>query len=142
MVLIADNEPYHHSREIGTVSNLTKTKLVDLMIEVEVDYCNVSLIEKQVDAFQDEEDDYDDYESVTCMGDDFIFEFEETMFKDRASHSKPFIPNLQELQLGFVAWSLKENRPDKLKCKVEDFFREIHFKILWTSPYYPNLQKN
>ena len=51
---------------------------------------DVPLTDKRVDAFQEEEDDDAMHDNVTDMGDCFRVEFEEKMFKDRASVcSKP-----------------------------------------------------
>ena len=49
------------------MSNFTKSKLVDLMIQLKVDNCDVPLTYKRVDAVQEEEDDVM-HNNVTDMG--------------------------------------------------------------------------
>jgi hypothetical protein len=37
MILVADNTPYHHKQEIGSLQAVTKKKLLDMMVKYEVD---------------------------------------------------------------------------------------------------------
>lgn len=43
MVLVLDNALYHHKREIGSLGNLTKKELVQLMIKYNVEYVDLPL---------------------------------------------------------------------------------------------------
>lgn len=43
MVLITDNAPYHHKREINPLESLPKKKLMEMMITHEVEYLDLPL---------------------------------------------------------------------------------------------------
>ncbi len=43
MVLVADNAPYHHKREIGSLASLSKKKLVELMMKHSVEYIDLPI---------------------------------------------------------------------------------------------------
>ena len=44
MVLVTDNAPYHHARKIGSLSNISKKQLIDLMITHNVSYIDLPFI--------------------------------------------------------------------------------------------------
>jgi hypothetical protein len=51
VVFMADNNPYLHKREIGSLASLTKShQLVDLMTKHEVDYVNLPATDIRVEA--------------------------------------------------------------------------------------------
>ena len=56
-----------------------------------------------------------------------------------AGRGKPRVANAQELKVAFVTY-LKENKPDKLECKVEKVLQDRGHLVLWTPPYCPELQ--
>ena len=136
MVMIADNAPYHHSREVGSLASLkNKKELVTLMEKWECNGIEIPLTSERVDALED-----DDVEGVTDMGSCAFVEFDAEEFQKRASKKKGlFVPTVKELQIGFAKW-LYQNKPEALKCKVETLFKEKGFEILWTPPYCPDLQ--
>ena len=43
MILVADNAPYHHRREIGSLSIVTKNNLVAMMANFEVDHIDLPI---------------------------------------------------------------------------------------------------
>ena len=54
MVLVADNAPYHHKRTIGMLSALKKPQLVALMEEHDVEFIDVPLTPKRMEAMEGE----------------------------------------------------------------------------------------
>ena len=134
MVLVADNAPYHHSRQIGSLASLSKSKLIDLMITEGCDFIDVPLSDLRYSAL-----DSGDVDGVTDKGEFFRVEFEKEAFQQRAAKNRPFIPNLDELKLGFAQW-LRDNKPEALECKVERLLRQSGHEVLWTPPYCPDLQ--
>jgi hypothetical protein len=46
---------------------------------------------------------------------------------------------VQELKIAYVNW-LRENKPERLECKVERYLKDRGHRILWTPPYCPQLQ--
>lgn len=134
MVLVADNAPYHHSREIGSLSGLKKIELVDLMEKWECNEIELPLTDERLKALEE-----DDVDGVTDYDSHCVIEFNKTDFKKRKTTRTPFIPTVDELQLGFAKW-LKENKPEALECKVERLLKERGYDILWTPPYCPDLQ--
>ena len=132
MVLIADNAPYHHKRAIGTLSSLKKTELVTLMIQYDVEYIDVPLTPKRMEALEDV-----DIDGVTDLGDGYRIEFDGEVFQQRST--SPFVPTLNELQLGFAAY-LRDNNPQALECLVERCLKDEGYDVLWTPPYTPDLQ--
>jgi hypothetical protein len=134
MVQVADNAPYHHSRQIGSLASLSKSKLIDLMVTQGCDYIDVPSSDLRYSAI-----DSGDVDGVTDKGGFFRVDFKKEDFEQRAAKNRPFIPNLDELKLGFAQW-LRDNRPQALECKVERLLRESGHEILWTPPYCPDLQ--
>ena len=132
MVLVADNAPYHHKREIGTLSGLKKKELVLLMVQHNVQYIDVPLTPKRMAQFEDDEP-----ENVTDMGDYYRIEFDVEAFSKRTTD--PFVPTVSELQVGFAAY-LRDNNPAALECKVEKVLKAEGYDVLWTPPYTPDLQ--
>ena len=133
MVLIADNAPYHHKRSIGTLSSLKKTELITMMIQYSVEYIDVPLTAKRLDAMED-----DTVDGVTDLGDGYRIEFDAERFQERAGVD-PFIPTVHELQLGFASY-LRDNNPEALECLVERTLKNEGYDVLWTPPYTPDLQ--
>lgn len=41
--MIADNAPYHHKREIGSLASLKKANLVNLMVKHNVEYVDLPM---------------------------------------------------------------------------------------------------
>ena len=132
MVLIADNAPYHHKRAIGTLSSLKKSELVTLMIQHSVEYIDVPLTARRMEALED-----DTVDGVTDLGDGYRIEFDAETFQQRSS--SPFVPTLIELQLGFAAY-LRDNQPEALECLVERCLKDEGYDVIWTPPYTPDLQ--
>jgi transposase/ribosomal protein L30E len=134
MVLVADNAPYHHKRQIGSLASLSKSKLLDMMETHGCDYVDIPVSDRRFDAL-----DLGDVSGVTDMGGYFRVEFQKEDFEQRASKNKPFLPNLDELRLGFAEW-LRDNKPEARECLVERLLRESGHDVLWTPPYCPDLQ--
>ena len=138
MVLITDNAPYHHAREIGSLSGYSKKGLLDLMMKHDVPHLDLPLVSEErfnlLSTCDDAEDDItEDRGSTICIP--FIY----TEQKNRSSKGKPRIASLDELRLSFVTW-MKEFQPRLLACKVELYLKELGHEILWTPPYASKLQ--
>ena len=116
MVLVCDNAPYHHKREIGSLANLSKKKTVELMEEYGVDTIDLPLV-----TAEREELCKSGMEGITNMGECVRVKFDADKQKMVARKSIPSIANLEELKVSFVTW-LKENKPEALNCKVENIF--------------------
>lgn len=85
MVLVADNAPYHHQREIGSLANVTKKKLIEMMKEDGVDWIELPLTEPRIKLVDDEEDD-----DVQDRGDCIHLTFnanEQSTTPDRPDHA-------------------------------------------------------
>lgn len=134
MVLIADNAPYHHKREIGSLGSLPKSKIVDLMEKWDCDHIKMAMTETRADALAEK-----DVEGVSDLQNECAVEFDPDLFRQTASKKKPFIPNCDELKIGFVQW-LRDNKPEALQCKIENLLKKHNHEILWTPPYCPDLQ--
>jgi transposase len=136
MVLICDNAPYHHKREIGSLASRTKKELVELMKTHEINYIHVPWNNNRREAHNKNTYDHDIILPETDM---VKLKFEEIIFLSRPSVNNPFAPNIEELKLGIVMY-LKDNNPHLLECKVERALKEHGHTILWTPPYAPELQ--
>ena len=136
MLLVADNAPYHHKRNIGSLASLSKKQLVELIAKHEVEYVDLPITS---DARLELANLEDDDENVQNRGEvvRIIFCKEEQL--QRVGVNKPRVGTLEELKVSFVHY-LKEHDPQQLKCKVEQLLLDRGHNILWTPPYYPELQ--
>ena len=135
MVFVLDNAPYHRAREIGSLQGKSKKELVEMMKSFDCQYIDVPSSSARDEALDEAE-----VAGVTDIpGDLYRVAFNEDDFKARASKARPFIPSVEELQLGFVNW-LKEHKKEKLECKFEALMKGLGHVILWTPPYCPDLQ--
>jgi transposase len=137
MVLICDNAPYHHKREIGSLSSKSKTQLLELAKKYDIQYIDLPNTVERLNAMAEVDD---VLENVFYLDDDYcrvVFDVDE--FKNRSGSNKPFIPNIDELKFGIMKY-LKENRSDLLECKIENKLKQMGHRILWTPPYSPDLQ--
>jgi transposase len=132
LILICDNAAYHHKRIIGSLGNLSKKKLLEMMVEYEVEYIDLPLTENRFEYANDDSDEIED------RGDCLRIPFDPEQQKQTAGQSKPLVANTQELKVAFVSY-LKENRPDLLECKVEKALNDRGYKVLWLPPYCPDL---
>ena len=138
MILITDNAPYHHAREIGYLSNCSKKKLIYLMVTHNVDYIDLPFIsDERFDMISEIDNSYDEY--MEDRGDCIRISFIPNEQIGRSSKSKPHIATMNELKLSFVKW-IKQNDPSLLDCKVEAHLHDLGHRILWTPPYAPKLQ--
>jgi hypothetical protein len=135
MVLVLDNAPYHHKREIGALGSMTKNELVAVCEKYDVEYIDVPLNDVRLREL----DKSDTIDGVTDMGDYCRVEFHPDTFKQRAGSNKPFLPSVAEMKTGVVEY-FKEHKPELLDCKFERFMQERGHIILWTPPYSPDLQ--
>jgi hypothetical protein len=134
VVLVANNAPYHHSRQIGSLASLSKARFISMMVTQGYNYIDAPPSDLRYSAL-----DSGDVDGVTDKGGYFRVNFEKEDFQQRASRNRPFIPNLDELKLRFSQW-LRDNKPQALECKVERLLRESEHEILWTPPYCRDLQ--
>jgi transposase len=132
LILIADNAAYHHKRIIGSLANLSKKRIVEMMVQYDVAYIDIPLTDNRLEYANDDNDDIQD------RGDCLRITFHPEEQKQTASQSKPLVANTQELKVAFVSY-LKEHRPDLLECKVEKALHDRGHKVLWLPPYCPEL---
>ena len=131
MVLVMDNAPHHHVREIGT-----KGAIIDLMKKYQVDHLLLPLTDERKQLME-----------LLPEGHGHVVEdghvrvpFDEEGFKKtKSKHNALTTPTADELKVGFVAW-LKKHKPDVLRCKIEKFIEDEGGAVLWTPPCCPDLQ--
>ena len=138
MILIADNAPYHHKREIGSLASLKKGNLVNLMVKHNVEYVDLPMTSTGRSELAEKEGD-EDHPDVQDRGDCVQIGFVSDEQKNRASARNPRIATLEELKVAFITY-LRDNKPELLACKVEKYLEGRGHKILWTPPYCPELQ--
>ena len=136
MLLVADNAPYHHKRNIGSLASLSKKQLVELIAKHKVEYVDLPITsDSRLELANLEEDD----ENVQNRGEVVRIIFCKDEQLQRAGVNKPRVGTLEELKVSFVHY-LKEHDPQQLECKVEQILLDRGHKILWTPPYCPELQ--
>ena len=138
MRLVADNAPYHHARDIGSLASQSKKKIIDDMHKYGVDYIDLPLTNEDRMNLLDLEDD-PNHPDVQDRGNCVRISFKKSEQSERSSKSCPRIASLQELKLSYVTW-LKENKPELLACKIEKYLSDRGHIVLWTPPYCPELQ--
>lgn len=133
MILVADNAPYHHSREIGSLASLSKKKILEMMEQDNVEWIELPLTDSRVEHLEDAPDDVDD------RGDCIQVPFDKDEQAQTAGSNRPRVASVQELKVAHVSY-LKKVKPERLECKVEKALTERGHKILWTPPHCPDLQ--
>ena len=134
LLLIADNAPYHHKREIGSLGSKTKGELINLCVEKGVEYLDLPLNTNRYNKLAQGGAD-----GVQDIGEYCRVDFDPDAMKERAAIGKPFVPTLEELKIAMVKY-FKDNLPHLLECKVEKYLKDRGHRILWTPPYCPDLQ--
>ena len=114
MILVADNAPYHHKREIGSFAGLNKAKMVDLMVSKNVEYIDVPITNEPRRQLAELEVD-EEHPDVQDRGDCVRIEFISGEQKKRASATNPRICTIEELIIAFVHY-LKDQLPSALEC--------------------------
>ena len=56
MILVADNAPYHHAREIGSLASLKKGELVSMMEEMDIDHIDLPYTQERMDLVNSNDD--------------------------------------------------------------------------------------
>ena len=138
MVLVADNAPYHHARDIGSLASLTKPKLVGMMEKLKVEYIDLPITTFARDVLAKMEGDLE-FPDIQDRGECVRLEFVAEEQKKRAGAAHPQIGTLDELKMAFITY-LKEEKPELLECKVEKYLEGRGHSVLWTPPYCPELQ--
>jgi hypothetical protein len=138
MVLVADNAPYHHSRAIGSLASLSKSDLVKLMEDYQINYVDLPIKTNSRIELASQESELDDL-GIKDLGDRIRVQFDPAHQMMRAGLKKPTVGSLEELKISFITY-LKLNKPEALECKVEAMLRGRGHEVLWTPPYCPELQ--
>jgi transposase len=121
MILIMDNAPYHHKREIGTLSNKTKKELCEMCTKYSIQYIDVQWNNHRLEAYAT--NNFDE-EMVRFRGDEIELTFDADDFIMRPTINQPFVPSVQELRVGIVgylkiispsSWSVWSRRPYELQ---------------------------
>jgi hypothetical protein len=66
MVLVCDNAPYHHKRDIGSLSSKTKSELAQLYVKHSVEYLDLPLTDQRYCALGNADEDI----GIQVLGDD------------------------------------------------------------------------
>lgn len=136
MILVMDNAPYHHVREIGTLSGKTKGGIIDLMKKYELDHILLPLTDEREKLLESLAEGHG---HVVEDGHVRVPFDEEGFKKTKSKYNSLTTPTADELKVGFVVW-LKKHKPDVLRCKIEKFIEDEGGAVLWTPPYCPDLQ--
>ena len=75
MILIADNEPYHHKRDIGSLASLKRENIVNLMVTYDVEYVDLPMIltrRHELVEKEGDEDHPDGQDRGDCMCIEFV----------------------------------------------------------------------
>ena len=95
MILVTDNAPYHHAREIGSLSSYSKKKLIEVMSSHGVDYIDLPFVnEDRYNLIRQILDNDDD--AMEDRGDCIRLSFNADEQVCRARRIKPRIANLEE----------------------------------------------
>jgi len=138
MVLVCDNAPYHHSREIGSLASKSKGTILDMMVNDGVDYVSLPIeYNNRADLVEAEGDDVN--ESFDHDGETLRVVFDRDEQAQRSGMSRPKVASVDELKISYVQW-LQEHKPERLECKVEAYLQSHRYRILWTPPYCPEIQ--
>ena len=119
MILVADNAPYHHSREIGPLGLATKSDLMLLMDKYKIPYVDFPISNSAREDLRDSCD-HPDHPDVQDKGDHIIVSFDVMKQTQRASSTRHRIASLDELKVSSVTY-LQEHFPHLLRCKVEEY---------------------
>jgi hypothetical protein len=137
MVLICDNAPYHHKREIGSFASKNEQQLIEIGLKDNIEYINIPTNIDRLTAMADSNIILED---VHYLNDEYCcVVFDPEKFKQRSSNNKPFVPTIEEMKVGMLKY-IKEKKPELLECKVEKRLEERGHCVLWTPPYSPDLQ--
>ena len=82
-----------------------------MMEDWSCNYIEIPVNEKRTNALEE-----DDVDGVADASSCFMVEFDAEKFKKKSSANKPFVPTVDELQLGLAKW-LKDHKPQTLHCK-------------------------
>ena len=136
MVLVMDNAPYHHKREIGSLAKKNKKEIIEICKQYKFDYLDLPYTNERYLAINNINRDNSDLE----VHEEFVrVAFNETKMAGKKNIENPFIPTVAELKIAVVEY-LHDNQPHLLDCKVEQLLRDRGHKIIWTPPYTPDLQ--
>jgi hypothetical protein len=133
MVLLADNAPYHHKRVIGSLTSLSKKKIVEMMVEHKVETIDLPINNKRMELL--DTDDSETEDRGECIWIPFCPD--EQLLRAGVGH--PRVANVDELMVAFVEY-LRDNKPAMLECTVEKYLQDRGHKELWTPTYCPDLQ--
>jgi hypothetical protein len=137
MILICDNAPYHHKRQIGSLSSKSKQQLLQLGVKHNIEYIDLPLTVERLAALSEIGELLDD---VQYLSEEYCrVAFNPEKFKQHSANNKPFIPNIDELRMGILKY-IQDNKPELLDCEIEGFLKQRGHRILWTPPYSPDLQ--
>lgn len=136
MILICDNAPYHHKREIGSLGSKNKQQLMDLGKLYNVEYIDIPL---NVDRMEAMSDIHAVHDFIVDTTDDYCRVVFSEKLSNRATTNDPFIPNTEELRYGLLKY-FQNNKPELLECQVEALLQSKGHQVLWTPPYSPDLQ--
>jgi hypothetical protein len=96
MILVSDNAPYHHSREIGSLGSLTKSDVMFLMDNYNIPYVDLPISNSAREDLRDSCD-HPDHPDVQDKGDHIRVSFDLMEQTQRAISTKPRVASLQEL---------------------------------------------
>ena len=97
MILVADNAPYHHQREIGSLASVTKKNLVAMMADFEVDRIDLPIKEERMALCGSDPDVLDGGERIRIT-----FDPDEQINQDGKGENRARIATIPELRVSFV----------------------------------------
>jgi hypothetical protein len=109
MIVICDNAPYHHKRQIGRLSLKSKQQLLQLGTAHKIYYINLSLSVERLELLSEIGELLDDvqyHEDEYCR-----VAFDVDTFKQQLGSNKPFVSSLDKLKFGIMR-HIKNNKPE------------------------------
>ena len=142
MILVLDNAPYHHRREIPVLTGKTKAATMDVIASYADDVPDAPFLlplcstkPKRI-AFAATEEGR--RLIVNYDGEDYLaIPFSREALGGRGNGI--LVPNVDELKLAFLRW-LKMHKPELLVDKLEKFLVDLGHEVIWTPPYTPEIQ--
>ena len=132
IVPVMENAPYHNVRGIPFLARFSKKSTDNLVKEHGIDYVILILTNELISILPNQ------YNRTINNGYLQIPFNEEKLQKIKTKPNALETPSAEELKVTTVVW-LKRHKPQVLRCKVEKAAEYAGGKVLWTTPYFPDL---
>jgi hypothetical protein len=118
MVLVCDNAPYHHKREIGAMNTKTKKQIIDMMEQDGIDEVTLPLNDARSEYLEEntkddndnnadddvDDDDDEDKEMIHNLGDGMQIRFYPDEQKQTSNANRPCVATVVELKASYMSW--------------------------------------